>query len=36
MQQKGIYTSNEENTEDKGRMKEKRRLKAGNFRNQEK
>jgi hypothetical protein len=33
---KSKYTSKEENTEDKERIKEKRRLKAENIRNQEK
>jgi hypothetical protein len=36
MQHKDRYASKEENTEDKERIKEKRRLKAGNFRNYEK
>jgi len=35
MQHKGKYASKEEISEDKERIKEKRRVKGGNFRNQE-
>ncbi len=36
MQRKGKYASKEENTEDKERIKEKRRLKAGFYKGHEK
>jgi len=36
MQHKGRYANKKENTEDKERIKEKRRVKAGNLRNYEK